>query len=73
MQHSLPFLSGHWIRVQSVTPSVGRRNFVARKEGFTNTWLNYFPVYVRDYGSKDSQTNNELSSDETGAIPDTVK
>ena len=46
---------------------------MARKEGFENTWVNYFAVYVRDYGSKDSQTANELSSDEAGAIGNHVK
>ena len=46
---------------------------MARKEGFTNTWMNYFPVYVRDYGSTASQSANELSSDECGAIPQSVK
>lgn len=50
-----------------------RRNFVARKEGYTNTWLNYFPVYVRDWGSAASQSANELANNEAGAIPDQLK
>lgn len=62
-----------WLKSQEVTCFAKRRNFVARKEGFTNTWMNYFPVYVRDYGSKDSQSANELSSDEAGGIPTAVQ
>lgn len=46
---------------------------MARKEGFNNTWINYFAVFVRDYGGKDSQTANELNSDEAGGIPDQTK
>ena len=46
---------------------------MARKEGYTNTWLNYFPVYVRDWGSAASQAADELADTEAGAIPNQVK
>jgi len=61
------------LRSQEVRCSVKCRNFVARKEGFTNTWINYFAVFVRDYGSPASQTANELSGDEAGSIPTQTK
>ena len=62
-----------WLTWHEVMCSAKRRNFVARKEGFTNTWMNYFPVYVRDYGGAESQKANELSSDEAGGIPTAVQ
>lgn len=46
---------------------------MAEKEGFQNTWINYFPVYIRDYGSSASQTASLLSSDDAGTIPDYVR
>jgi hypothetical protein len=46
---------------------------VARKEGCNNTWINYFPVYIRDYGSADSVQANELTSDDCWNVPDDVK
>lgn len=49
------------------------RNFVAEKEGFETSWVNYFPVYIRDYGSSASQSANLLSSDDAGAIPEYVR
>ncbi len=45
-------------------------NFVARKEGFNNTWINYFVPFTRDYGGPSSPS--ELSSDQAGSIPDTL-
>ena len=47
-----------------------RRNFVARKEGCSNTWINHFYPYIRDYGDPN---NAVLTSDECWSIPNDVK
>ena len=47
------------------------RNFTAIAEGFDGTWINLYSVFIRIYGSADSQTNGELTPDEARAIPGT--
>ena len=49
-----------------------RRNFVARKEGCNNTWINKFGVYVRDYGTG-GPNEQVLGPDECQSIPDEIK
>ena len=43
---------------------------MARKEGCTNTWINHFYPYIRDYGDPN---NAVLTSDECWSIPNDVK
>lgn len=45
------------------------RNFTASAEGFDGTWINLYSVFIREYGSADSQTNGILTVDEAGGIP----
>ena len=46
------------------------RNYVARKEGCSNTWVNHFYPYIRDYGDP---SNAVLTPDECWSIPNDVK
>ena len=39
------------------------------KEGCTNTWLNHFYPYIRDYGGAASQSGSLLTQDDCAAVP----
>ena len=62
-------------RQRACTRSCGvhaRRNFMARKEGCSNTWVNHFYIYVRDYGGAASQTASNLNPADCATVPDVV-
>lgn len=46
-------------------------NFTAIAENFNSTWINLYSVFIRMYGSADSQTNGMLTPEEAAAIPGT--
>jgi len=52
-------------------PKLGCRNFTAIAENFNSTWINLYSVFIRMYGSADSQTNGMLTPEEAAAIPGT--
>ena len=49
------------------------RNFTARREHCSSTWINRFGVFLHTYGSADSNSAGVLSTDECSAIPDPAK
>ncbi len=72
--HHVPFPRGlpHPTCTKPCT-CAARRNFVARKEDCNNTWINKYGVYIRDYGSADSQSAGVLSSQDCWTVPNPIK